>query len=712
MPWPAELNFSRRRHLPAVLGAESAECGLACLTMIAAWHGHDVDLNGMRQRFALSLRGVSLKALMEWADSLGLTSRALKVELESLRFVQAPAILHWNMDHFVVLKSCSRRFVVVHDPAQGVRRLSWSEVSNHFTGVAVEFAPSAAFERIRASAPVRLRSLWSRLEGFWGCALQVLGLSFVLQALAFATPFYLQLAVDQGIESSDGSFLAVLAAGFGVLVLLQAFIEGCRGWTLQAVGQLANFQIMGNLVRHLLRVRADFFEKRHIGDITSRLSSAKALQEILTRGAAAAIIDGAMALGASVVLFIYSTPLALVVLASVALQLALTLCAYPMIRRRTEEQLSEAAAEQTLLMEIVRAAATIRLGGREAEREGRWRNAYARVVNATVSAGKWQILLQVAQTLILGVQTVLVVYLGARAVLAGEGFSLGMLMAFLALRQTFTDRAASLVSQVLQFRILRLHLDRLADIVQAEREVIESPIALRPQDVRGDIALQAVSFRYGLTDAPTLTDVSLNVAPGEFVAITGPSGGGKSTLIKVMLGLNRPTSGEVVLDGAAATPALFRAWREHVGVVAQDDRLLSGSLAANIAFFDPDMDMARVVEVARVARIHDEIVRMPMQYLSLVGDMGAALSGGQRQRVLLARALYRRPRVLFLDEGTANLDVDTEQEIAEMLSGLPITRVVVAHRPALLERADRVVIIGDGRIVQEPLVNLAAIPAQ
>jgi len=692
-----ELNFARRKRLPIVLAAEAAECGLACMAMIGRWHGHDIDLNGLRQRFSLSMSGASLRSLMGLADQMGFSPRALKVELPSLNKVKLPAILHWDLNHFVVLKSVSAKRAVIHDPAAGARTLSVDELSRHFTGVVLELSPAASFAPVAARAPMKLTSLWSKLTGFWPAFFQILALSIALQVVTFALPFQIQLVIDEAVFRGDRDLLTVLAIGFGALVIVQALVELLRGWALMVFGQMMTFQMIGNLVRHVMRLPADYFEKRHVGDILSRFGSATTIQDVLTRGVVAAIIDGVMALVAGAILFLYSAALAAVVFAAVVLNLVIAFCVFPAMRRRQEEQIFESAKEQSHLMETIRAAVTLKVMGREAERESAWRNLYAGVTNATVSVGKFQLSLGFAQSLITGLQTVLVIYLGARTILAGDGFSVGMLFAFLSFRQTFTDRTNALINQAIQFRFLGLHLERLGDIVTAAPEA-EARAATPQLQVDGGMRLQKVSFRYGASDPLVLQDVDLEIAPGEFIAVTGPSGGGKTTLLKLMLGLRTPTSGAVELDGRPATPELWRVWRERVGLVAQDDRLLSGTIADNIAFFDPDLDMARVHAAAEAARVHEEILRSPMQYLSLVGDMGSTLSGGQRQRVLLARALYRRPSVLFLDEGTANLDVATEETIADLIASLPITRVVVAHRPALIGRADRVAIVHGGRI--------------
>jgi len=694
------LDLFKGRRLPIVIGAEAAECGLACMTMIARWHGHDVDLNGLRQRSGLSISGASLRTLMQMADGLGLATRALKVELESLQKVRTPAILHWDLNHFVVLAKAGRKSITIHDPAVGRRTLSLEEASKHFTGVVLELTPSDEFQSIEAKRPVKLSSLWSKMQGFWSSFGQIIALSIVLQIAVFAAPFFNQLVIDEAIARSDVDLLAVLAVGFGLLGLISVGLTALRAYALQVIGQLMSFQMVGNLVRHLLRLTTSFYEKRHVGDILSRIQSTRPIQDALTRGAATVVIDGLMAVIALVILFFYSATLTLVVLAALVLSLIVTFAFYPITRRRSEEVIVAQAKESTHMIESVRASRTLRLMGREAEREAAWRNLFADAINAEFSVARFEIIRTALQGAITTVQTIVVVYLAARMIINGDGFSVGMLFAFLSFRQTFTDRVIALINEAFNFRLLTLHLERIGDIVHAEREPV--PAQEPPEDApppQGAIEARGLRFRYGEGDRLILDGADLTVAPGEFLAITGASGGGKSTLLKLLLGLYDPEGGEILLDGQPPAVTGWRAWRRHIGVVAQDDQLLSGTIADNIAFFDPDMDLARVQAAAQKAEVHADISRMPMQYLSLVGDMGSALSGGQRQRVLLARALYRQPSILILDEGTANLDAETEAQIADTVSAMPITRIVVAHRPALVQRADRVVRVEGARIV-------------
>ena len=397
------------------------------------------------------------------------------------------------------------------------------------------------------------------------------------------------------------------------------------------------------------------------------------------------------------ILYIYSPLLGTIVLISVVLLTLSTLLIYPHLRRTQEEAIYAKAIENTHVIESIRASTTVKLFGREAQREAAWRNLYTDFINANVEYGKFTIWQKFAETLLTGLQIVIVVWAAAKMMMPvgnsdGSGFTLGMLVAFLAYRQYFTDSVTQLLQKGIEFRLLSLHLDRLSDIIFSEEEDLEEQSGDVP-DLTGAIELENISFRYSDTDPWIVKDYSLSLTPGSMTTLTGLSGGGKTTLLKLILGLYQPTSGRILINGQPLSEIGIQNWRSQIGVVMQDDKLLSGTIADNISFFDPEMDMKKVVEAAKKAQIHDEIAAIPMNYTSMVGDMGSILSGGQKQRVLLARALYHDPKVLFLDEGTANLDTKTEKTIVEIIAKMPITRVIVAHRPAFIKASDRVLTI-------------------
>ena len=690
--WP----WSRR--MTPLLQSEAAECGLACLAMVALHHGHRVNLTGLRQRHPISIKGSTLDQLMAIASELDLSPRAVRLELEELPQLQRPAILHWDLNHFVVLERVGTRDVTILDPALGRRTMSLGEAGRHFTGVALELTPTAGFRPIEARARTRLSDLWSRLVNYRGAIVQVLLLSLLLQLTALATPFYLQLTVDEAIGQGDASLLVVLLVAFGAVYALNAVTRALREWVVLTLGESLTFQLGGNVVRHLLRLPLGYFERRHVGDLLSRIGSIQPIQALLTQGLVNAFIDSALLVTTLVVMLLISPLLTGLVAVTSLFYLLYSLLLYPALRRRTEEEIVARAGEETYLMESMRAMRAIKLHGHEAMRENGWRNRYADVISASYRARMFDIRLDLAENLLFGLQFLLVVYLGALAVL-DQRLTVGLLIAFLAYRTSFTTSAAALVEQLQKWRLLQVHLDRLSDIVCEERE--QAQAAPRRTLLPGPaIRVEELSFAYGPAEPPVLDRLDFEIPGGSFVAITGPSGAGKTTLLRILLGLLPPSTGRVLVDRVPLGPASIGGWRARIGAVMQDDYLLTGTLADNIAFFDPHMNDSAVRQAARLAWIDSEIMKMPMGYQSLISDMGSALSSGQRQRILLARALYRDPDILFLDEGTANLDEATETRIVEMIAALPITRVVIAHRPALVERADIVLELRDGRIAR------------
>ena len=685
-----------RKTLPVILQTEMSECGLACIAMIGRYHGHDIDLNVLRKRHLVSMTGASLKSIMAIAGSLQLAGRPLKVDLDQLHKLQLPAILHWDLNHYVVLKSVKDEMVEIVDPGVGLRRMKLSKVSNHFTGIALEISPTAEFSPVDARLRPHLSLLWSRLLGLKRAIFQTLTLSIILQIIVLTAPFYLQLVVDGVLPQNDYALLTALAIGFGGLMILRAIAEAVRGWAILVYGNQMSLQMVGNVFRHLIRLPTSYFEKRHVGDIISRMDSTTPIQEALTQSLVAVLIDGAMAILMLIVLFLYSPVLGSVVLGSVLILVLVTVLIYPHLRRTQEEAIYARAIENTHVIESIRANTSVKLFGREAEREAAWRNLYADFINANVEFGKFTIWQKFAETLLTGLQIVIVVWFAARMMMStGSGessFTLGMLVAFLAYRQYFTDSVTQLLQKGIEFSLLSLHLDRLSDIIFSEEEDIDE-VDAAPPEVKGKIEIDNVSFRYSDTDRWILEDFSLTIEPGSMTTLTGLSGGGKTTLMKLILGLYTPTKGRILIDGQPLSDIGIRNWRSQIGVVMQDDNLISGTIADNISFFNPEMDITLVMRAAQKAQIHDDIIAIPMNYMSLIGDMGSILSGGQRQRVLLARALYHNPKVLFLDEGTANLDSETEKTIVDIIKAMPITRVIVAHRPAFIENSDALVSI-------------------
>ncbi len=683
----------KQRHLPVILQTEVTECGLACLAMVARYWGHDIDLNVLRHRFPVSLSGASLKSIMSVAGTLDLGTRPLRLDMEHLPELQLPAILHWDLNHYVVLKALKHNKALIHDPAVGLREIPLSKFSKHFTGVALELSPTAEFSPVDARLKPHLNLLWHRLVGLKRAIFQTLTLSLILQLIVLAMPFYLQLVVDGVLPNSDHKLLWALLLGFGGLAIMRAVAEATRGWAILVLGNQMSGQMVGNVFRHLVRLPVSYFEKRHVGDIISRIGSTTPIQEALTQSVVAVLIDGFMAVLMLIIMFLYSPLLGAIVLVSVGLLVLATLIIYPHMRRTQEEAIYTKAIENTHVIESIRSATGVKLFGREAQREAAWRNLYADVINANVAYGRYVVLQRFAETLLVGLQIVIVVYAAAKLMLGdGSGFTVGMLLAFLAYRQYFTDSITQLLEKGIEFRLLSLHLDRLADIVYAAPENLEEADSLLPE-IKGHVTLKNIWFRYSLTDPWVIEDVSIDIPAGSMTTLTGKSGGGKTTLMKLMLGLYHPTGGQVLIDGIPMPELGIRNWRSKIGVVMQDDKLLSGTIAENISFFDPEMDMERVLRAAKAAQIHAEIGQIPMNYMAMVGDMGSILSGGQKQRVLLARALYHEPAVLFLDEGTANLDVETEKQIVDVISDMNLTRIIVAHRPAFLQKSTQVVSI-------------------
>jgi len=684
--------------MEAAVQSEAAECGLACLAMVASHHGNNVGLRELRRRHALSLKGATLTQLIEIAGNLGFRCRPLRLDLEHLSQLQVPCIAHWDLNHFVVISKVHHSGVTVLDPAFGKRKLPLKEVSRHFTGVALELHPTAEFQARPRPPAVSLAQLTGRVEGLWRALSLLLLLSVALQVFVLVAPFFMQWTVDQALVAYDSDLLTVLGIGFALALLLQVCIGQIRGRAVIYLSSRLNLQWTGNVFRHLMHLPLDYFEKRHLGDVSSRMGSVQFIQQTLTISFVEALIDGLMAMVTLGMMLLYSWKLALITLLAVALYAIARACAFAPLRRGTEKQLIAAARQESHLLESIRGVQSVKVAGRESIRQAGYFNLMNETVNHDVWLSKFGLSFGGANQLLFGLERIAVIWLGALLAMDSV-FSVGMLIAYLAYKDQFSQRVGALIDKWVEFRMLRLHGERLSDIVLTEPED-HSPNAgaLLPDGLR--IEVEGLGFRYAPGEPWVLKNCSFAVDAGESVAIVGPSGCGKTTLVKILLGLLQPTEGQIRIGGVPLSKISVSDYRRMIGAVMQDDQLFAGSVSDNIAFEDEHYDECRVRKAAQLAAVHDDIAAMPMGYNSLIGDMGTTLSGGQKQRVILARALYRKPQLLFLDEATSHLDVERERLVNEAVRQLELTRVIIAHRPETIASADRVLVMEEGAVAR------------
>lgn len=679
--------------MPVILQAESAECGMACLAMVSAFYGKVYDLSSLRMRMSTSLRGITLSRLMQMAGDLDFSVRALRLDLSEMRRLKTPCILHWNLDHFVVLERVEANSVVIIDPGVGRLKLSRAQVSNSFSGIALELSPNSSFQKETVRHSLTFRDLLKSAHGLPGGLARLFAISLGIQALLLLGPFYAQTVIDDVIGTGDTDLLTLLGLGFGTITLLNVAISGVRSFGILSLGAGLQFGWATKLFHHLVRLPLHYFERRSVSDVLSRFQSISSIQSLASNTIVEALMDGIMTLTTICVMLYYSSELAAISVVALALYGLSRLAFAPAHKERTHEALVASAQEDGHFLETIRAVMAIKSYAKENVREQAWQNKSAAAIRQKLRVSALATIEGLCNQSLFGLEGIVVLWVGALLVMDGH-MTIGMLVAFVSYKGLFSSRASALVDKIMEFRFASVHLERISDIAMEEKEFSSNEDRRESfAFLQGILKISDVNFRYSPNDGFVIRDLSFSVAQGEFFAIRAPSGTGKTTLLKILMGLLRPESGKILVDGMD-----IKTWpcsyRRSIASVMQDDALLTGSLADNITFFDQQPDLKRMEECARAAAIYDDICRMPMGFFSLVGDMGAALSGGQKQRVLLARALYSQPRILFLDEATSHLDPETEQVIHRNLQDMKITRVVVAHRSETLKIADRILDLG------------------
>ncbi|HCU00399.1 TPA: ABC transporter ATP-binding protein [Candidatus Dependentiae bacterium] len=688
------MRIFKKTRLPVILQAEVTECGHACIAMIIQYYGGNARLSTLRRIFPTSLRGVSLAYLIKILEYFNLSSRVYRIEPLHLKTLLLPAILHWDMNHFIVLKACRKNYYIIHDPAKGERKISQKDLSEHFTGIALEIDEPTCEKPIKklpeSEKKLGLFGLLTGISGFNREIVKIIFLALLLQLVTLIGPKYMQLVIDKVIVSNKLQLLYLLAMSFFCLKVLETLITAIRSIVITNLGILMNLHLGTKVFNHMIRLPIEYFERRHLGDIVSKFGSIEQIRQLVTQGFMEGGVDGLMATMTLIMMLFYSVKLSLIVILTLIIYTIIRFILFAKFKVENETQLNLQAIQNSSFMENVRGIQPIKIFGKEDSTIKKWRNKYLAFLHSSFKVSNLNTLFMACKNFLFGTELILIIFFGALFVIKKD-LTIGMLYAFVFYQTMFLTAGDSLIQKLWSYKMLSIYLDRLSDIVNNKTEELNTKEGIFYSGFNKKIQTLNLSFCYSSIEQNVISDLNLTINNREFVVITGPSGCGKTTLLKLLMGLLKPTSGEIIIDNISLNKINIKQYRQTISSVMQEDSLLAGSIAENISFFEQNADISQIKECAQIAGVLEDIESMPMGFYTLVGDMGSTLSGGQKQRILLARALYKKPKILFLDEATSHLDISKENTVNLAIKNLGITRISIAHRKETIEMADRII---------------------
>jgi len=695
------LTFKPR--IKTVLQSEANECGLACLTMLANFHRHDISLSYLRSLYQLSQRGMTLAEIVTLAGQLDLDTQGLAISnVAELANLKCPALLHWNGNHFVVLEKIVAGTFHVHDPAFGLRTYSAEDIERHFSGVALEFEPRVKFEAIKAQKKSRFWSVFKSCRGIEHTIAIVATLSFASNLFALTTPVFMEVALDSVIPQYDLDLLTVIAVGMMLFAIFEASSRWLRDVVTLRSATIFEIFFTRNIVGHAFRLPLKFFELRHPGDFVTRLSSVDHIKTFLVSGFVASVADGSMSVLMVALMFYYSPVMAWASILTLAVAIIIRLLTYPRIAQYTTEVLEARSEEQTRLIDGLINIATLKVHNTGEYFCLKWFDSFTKFANAGFRTRKLTIDTDLLLHVIFTFGTVATLYIGVTDVMKSVA-SIGILYAFFALRNSFFANMNSLILNLLQLSIMRAHLERLDDVLDEIPEQSEGRIGI-DRAIRHSLKLENVTIQFDRSASPLLERVNLqiDVQNCESIAIQGESGSGKSSLLKVIASLHKPSSGTVMVDGQPLDAFGLHEYRANISAVFPEDALFAGSVTDNLTMFAPDVSRQQIEQALLAVDLLEEIYRLPQGFATLLSDESPVMSTGQRRRLLLARAICRKPRLLLLDEVTANLDPQTEEKIVGALKLIPAAKIFVTHSDRLLRQVDRSYRAIGGRLIEIP----------
>ncbi|WP_055109860.1 peptidase domain-containing ABC transporter [Paenibacillus ihumii] len=686
----------RRRRVPFIQQMEYSECGLACLAMLLNYYRHHIDLNQLREEYPAPRGGYSLFNLVEIAHSKQLETEAFRSDAEDLRQLHLPAIIHWEGKHFILLEKVHAHSYTIIDPAKGRQRITENEFIQKFTGYIVTLKPSPSFETKKAtSSSILLNYLKKYKWMLFNIFLFTLG----LQAVMVSIPLFTKWFMDQVVSTTDTSFLSHTGLMLLLMLITYVLINGLRSIIIAFVQTRLDRTIMEDFMDTLLHLPFPFFDNRSNGDILFRANSNIYIRDILSTTLITLFIDLLLLITYSAMMVNFSLQLSLVLVGTSALLgLALFLNS-KVVRKMVDSNIRDKIQVQSTVTEMVYNTLDIKVLGIEDRLLSKWQKKYESQLHSTQKLNIWESIIQTFTSAIQVLLPLLILWLGAFMVLRGE-ITMGTLLAFSSIAGSFISPVISISNNYTELVSLKSYFSRIQDVLKTKKEQEQADKLIVPQQLKGKIEFRNVSFKYNRFNEEVIKNISFVIHPGESAAIVGHSGSGKSTIAKLLLGLNKPTSGQILIDDIPIEQYNLVKLRALIGSVLQEAQLFNGTIKENIQMSTEASDN-EVIQAAQQACIYNEIMSTPLGFDTIVTESGANFSGGQRQRLLLARALVSVPKVLILDEATSSLDNISEMYIKKSISKQPCTKLIIAHRLDTIQDADKILLLHDGQIIEE-----------
>lgn len=694
---------------------DAMQCGIASLAMICHYHGVKYSLSELNKRCGSTIEGVSVQSISSTASNIGLESFAGLMDLNSLRKTVLPCILHWNQNHFVVLYKTSNKYFFVADPAKGLIKYPINEFKKHWCGtvtncmekgVVILFRPTSRFysnhiDSTKNTPPRSFKFLFRYITSYKQYFIQIVAGLAIGCVLQMIMPFLTQAIVDLGIRHEDIGLIWLILLGELMIVIGRTATDFIRRWLLLHISMRINISLVSDFFIKLLKLPMSFFDTKLMGDLLQRIGDHTRVQNFLTGQVLNIIFTFLSFIIFGIVLFVYN-PLVFGVFAIGSVSYGFWITSFLRKRKVLDYDLFEKqATNQNNTYQFINSMQEIKLQDCEQRRRWEWEDTQADLFYVQMKSLKLQQTQEAGSIFINEVKNIIITVLAATSVINGQ-MTLGAMLAVQYIIGQLNSPVEQLMSFIYSLQDVKISLERINEIHEGKNEETTDNQITKFESNKS-INLENVDFKYDPHALKkTIEGVSFNIPEGKVTAIVGASGSGKTTLIKLMLGYYPVMSGSISIAERNINEYNLKWWRRHCGVVMQDGVIFSESIARNIAVDDSEIDVERLEKAAKIANIHDYIMGLPLKYNTQIGRDGIGLSQGQKQRILIARAVYKNPDFIFLDEATNALDAKNERAIVENLDEFYKGRtvIVVAHRLSTVKNADQIIVLDGGKVVE------------